>query len=146
LESIRYCQKEKGLEVYAWCLMTNHIHLIASASEEGRLSDILRDFKKFTNKAILKAIQQAPESRRDWILERFALAGNLDVKIKTYKFWRDGNEAKEIHTNDFLLQKLEYIHQNPVRAELVSAPEDYMYSSARDYAGGKGLLDITFLI
>jgi putative transposase len=145
LASIRYCQKEKGLEVYAWCLMTNHIHLIASAKEESRLSDVLRDFKKFTNKAIIQAIQQEQESRRHWLLDRFAFAGTQDAKIKVFKFWQDGNEAKEIHTNAFLEQKLAYIHQNPVRAEIVSEPEDYLYSSARDYAGGKGLLDIILL-
>jgi putative transposase len=127
------------------CLMTNHIHLIASAKEEGSLSDVLRDFKKFTNKAIISAIQQEPESRRDWLLDRFAFAATLNPKIKTYKFWREGNEAKEIHTNAFLEQKLTYIHQNPIRAEIVTEPQDYLYSSARDYAGIKGLLDIILL-
>jgi putative transposase len=145
LDSIKYCQKEKGLELYAWCLMTNHIHLIASAKEDRSLSNVLRDFKKFTNKAIIQAIQQEPESRRYWLLDRFVFAGTHDVKIKTYKFWQDGNEAKEINTNAFLDQKLEYIHQNPVRAEIVTEPEDYLYSSARDYAGVKGLLEIIFL-
>jgi putative transposase len=141
LESLRFCQKEKGLEIYAWCLMTNHIHLIASAKQESNLSDVLRDFKKFTNKAIIKAIAQEPESRH-WHLDRFAFAATLDPKIRNIKFWQDGNEVKEIHTNDFLEQKLSYIHQNPVRAEIVTEPEDYLYSSARDYAGIKGLLDI----
>jgi putative transposase len=145
LESIRYCQKEKGLEIYAWCLMTNHIHLIASAKEESNLSDVLRNIKKFTNKAIIKAIQQENESRRHWLLDRFAFAGIQDAKIKTYKFWQEGNEAKEIHSNNFLEQKLSYIHLNPVRAEIVTEPEDYLYSSARDYAGIKGLLDIVLV-
>ena len=146
LDSIRYCQKEKGLELYAWCLMSNHLHLIASAKEDASLSDVLRDFKKFTNKAIISAIQQEPESRRNWILDRFAFAGAQDAKVKNYKFWRDGNEAKEMHTNVFLEQKLDYIHHNPVRAEIVDEPEHYLYSSARDYAGAKGLLDIILLV
>jgi putative transposase len=96
LDAIRYCQKEKELELYAWCLITNHLHLIASAKEENSLSDVLRDLKKFTNKAIIQAIEQEPESRRHWLLDRFAFAGKLDVKIKNYKFWQEGNEAKEI--------------------------------------------------
>ena len=145
LNSLRHCQQEKGLELYAWCLMTNHLHLIASAREGNNLADILRDFKKFTSKAIVKAIREEPESRRIWLLDRFAFAGSLDPKIKQSKFWQEGNEAKEIHSNDFLDQKLNYIHQNPVRAEIVSEPEHYLYSSAIDYAGGKGLLEVILI-
>jgi hypothetical protein len=64
---------------------------------------------------------------------------------KYYKVWQDGNEAKEIHTDDFLDEKMEYIHRNPVRAEIVSNPADYLYSSARDYSGEKGLVPIEFV-
>lgn len=101
LESLKYCQKEKGLELYAWCLMTNHLHLIAAAKEEDSLSAILRDFKKYTNKALLKAFQAENESRRAWFLNRFAFAGTRNPKIKNYKFWQEGNEAKEIRLNNF---------------------------------------------
>jgi putative transposase len=65
VDSLNYCIENKGLEIYCWCLMSNHLHLIASAKEEGNLSDILRDFKKFTSKAIITAIKEVPESRRD---------------------------------------------------------------------------------
>ena len=142
VESIQYCQQHKGLELYAWVLMTNHVHLIASAQEHTSLSDILRDLKKFTSKALVKAIAEEPESRRQWMLYRFEFAGKYNPKIKDYKFWQDGNEAKEIFTNPFLLQKLNYLHDNPVRAGIVDYPEDYLYSSARNYAGKQGLLDV----
>lgn len=142
IESLSYCQKEKGLILYAWCVMSNHIHLIAEAKEGKKLSDILRDFKKHTSKKILQAIKEYPESRRDWILNIFKYAGRYNKKIKHYKFWQNGNEAKEIHSNEFMEQKLEYIHMNPVIAEIVEFPEDYLYSSARDYVGNKGLLEI----
>ena len=142
LDSLEYCQKEKGLVVYAWCLMSNHLHLIAEAREGFDLSDILRDFKKFTSKEIIREIMEYPESRRDWLLDRFEYAGRHDKKIKGYKFWQDGNEAKEIHTTEFLKQKLDYIHKNPVEAEYVDNPEDYRYSSARDYNGGRGLINV----
>ncbi|AKQ45126.1 transposase [Rufibacter radiotolerans] len=142
VDALRYCQQEKGLEVYAWCLMTNHLHLIASAKEGQNLSHILRDFKKFTSKALIKAIQEKNERRKERWLSRFTFRGAQDPKIMQYKFWQEGNEAKEIHSNAFLDQKLEYIHQNPVRAEIVSEPEHYLYSSARDYAGEQGLLEI----
>lgn len=142
IDSLDYCQKNKGLKIYAWCLMSNHLHMIAGTEEENNLSDILRDFKKFTSKEIIDKIKELPESRKEWMLNRFEFAGRFNNKIKDYKFWQDGNEAKEIHTNEFLDQKLDYIHNNPVRAEIVFEPQDYKYSSAIDYCGGIGLLKI----
>lgn len=142
IDSLDYCQKNKGLKIYAWCLMSNHLHMIVGTEEENNLSDILRDFKKFTSKEIIDKIKELPESRKEWMLNRFEFAGRFNNKIKDYKFWQDGNEAKEIHTNDFLDQKLDYIQNNPVRAEIVFEPQDYKYSSAIDYSGGKGLLVI----
>ena len=144
INSIKYCQEAKGLEVYAWCLMSNHIYLVAGVKEESNytLSDILRDFKKFTNEKILYEIETGIESRRKWMLNQFEFAGRYNPKIKDYKFWQDGNEAKEITTPEFLLQKVDYIHMNPVVAEIVNEPHHYLYSSAIDYSGGQGLIDV----
>jgi putative transposase len=142
VDSLNYCIAQKGLKVYCWCLMSNHLHLIAGAENEESLSDILRDFKKFTSKAIIDAIKVVPESRRDWMLNIFWYAGKNNKKIKNYKVWQDGNDAKEIHMTEFLEEKMEYIHNNPVIAEIVFNPEEYLYSSAKDYAGEKGLVDI----
>jgi REP element-mobilizing transposase RayT len=144
VDSINYCIVNKGLKVYCWCLMSNHLHMIASA-DNGSLSDILRDFKKFTSKALIQAVQEEAESRRLWMLNLFWYAGKNDKKIKYFKVWQEGNDAKEIHSTAFLDEKMNYIHQNPVKAELVGNPEDYLYSSARDYAGEKGLVDIEFV-
>ena len=145
VDSLKYCQQSKGLELYAWCLMSNHLHLIAGAQEGYSLSDILRDMKKFTSKKIVAAMFEINESRRKWMYNRFEYAGKYDRKITNFKFWQDGNEAKEIHTNHFLEQKLRYIHQNPVAAEIVEEPEHYLYSSARDYVGMPGLLEVILL-
>ena len=109
------------------------------------MSDILRDFKKFTNKAIIDIIKSQPESRRNWMLNLFWFAGKYNKKIKYFKVWQDGNEAKEIATSAFLEEKMNYIHMNPVRAELVGTPQEYLYSSARDYGGEKGLVEITLI-
>jgi len=146
LDSLTYSQKNKGLIIYAWCLMSNHLHLIAGSKEGFHLSNILRDFKKFTSKEIVRTIKENPqESRKKWMLNRFEFAGKYNNKIKNYKFWQKGNEAKEIHTNSFLEQKLNYIHDNPVKAEIVARPEDYLYSSALDYSGEKGLLEVVLI-
>ena len=145
LYALEYCQKNKGLIIYAWCIMSNHLHLIIEAKEGYNLSDILRDFKKFTSKEILKTIKEYPESRRKWLLNRFEYAGKFNNKIKNYKFWKDGNEAKEIDTGKFLGEKLDYVHHNPVYAEIVDSAEEYRYSSARDYCGHKGLINIEII-
>ncbi|OJJ14193.1 transposase [marine bacterium AO1-C] len=145
LESLRYCQRKKGLIVYAWCIMSNHLHLILSAKPDFSLSDILRDFKKFTAKAIIQSIQQEPESRRNWMLWIFKSVGAKNSRNKKYQFWQQHNQPEELISNYFTEQKLNYLHQNPVTAGIVSKAEDYIYSSARNYAGELGLLDIQFL-
>lgn len=142
VESLEYCQLNKGLVINAWCLMSNHLHLVARTEDGYNLSDCLRDFKKFTSKEIVKTITEETESRRKWMLNRFEYAGVNDKKIKDYKFWQEGNEPKEIRTGEFLKQKVDYIHNNPVKAEIVTSPEFYKYSSAIDYADGIGLLKI----
>ena len=146
IESLEYCQKEKGLIIYAWVLMTNHMHMIAGSHGENKIPDILRDFKKFTSKKIVHTLLvESGESRREWMLNRFEYAGKNDKKITNYKFWQEGNDAQEIYLNDYFNQKLNYIHYNPVKAEFVNREEDYRYSSAIDWAGGKGLLDVTIV-
>ena len=132
--------------------MSNHLHIIARATDEDSLSDILRDFKKYTSKAIIDARNEIPESRREWLLNLFCYAGKNNKKIKNFKVWQDGNEAKEIHNTAFLEEKMDYIdyrrssiHNNPVRAETVANPVDYLCSSARDYPEEKGLVNIEFV-
>ena len=147
VESIRYCQQEKGLLLHAWCLMSNHIHLIVSATNNDT-SDILGDFKKFTSKQIIKAIEtNKQESRRDWMLQIFNQHGEKNSRNSNNQFWRQDNQPKELFSSGFTVQKLNYIHNNPVEAGIVDKAEEYLYSSARDYYNGKkcGLLDLLFL-
>ena len=145
IESVQYCQKEKGLVVYSWCLMSNHVHMIVR-SEFGDLSGTIRDLKKFTAKKIIAEIQgSGNESRKEWMLDIFKSAGSANSNNQTYQFWRQDNRPIEIFSNDVIDQKMNYVHNNPVEAGIVENAEDYIYSSARDYAGIKGLIDIEFL-
>lgn len=116
--------------------------MIAKAVREKSLSDIIRDFKKFTSKAIIKQLQEEPESRSEWMLQYFEERGKDLKRIKNFKFWQDGNQAKEIFSNKFFFEKLNYIHQNPVRNLIVANPEDYLFSSARNYAKLDSMIDI----
>ena len=112
IESLRYCQKEKGLEVFAWVIMSNHIHLILRASGKNSLSDIIRDFKKHTSKAIFRAINNnVQESRKTWLLKV------LSHEQKIW-FWEEGYHAEEIITKEFFESKLNYIHMKPALRNL----------------------------
>ena len=88
INSLKYCQKEKGLVLFGYCLMSNHMHLIARAEGKYTLSEILRDFKKYTSKEIVEQIINQPESRREWMLEYFKSAGKKIKGIKNYKLWQ----------------------------------------------------------
>ncbi|MDN5205106.1 transposase [Fulvivirgaceae bacterium BMA10] len=145
IESLKYCQRRKGLIIYAYCIMSNHVHLIVSSDLNNDLSRIIGDFKKFTSNKIIKSIEMGPESRRNWMLWIFQQAGLRDKNNKRHKFWKNGNHPEELFTGKFLKQKLSYIHNNPVAAQIVENPEDYVWSSAKSYAGKKGLIDIEFL-
>ncbi|CAA9198760.1 REP-associated tyrosine transposase [Flavobacterium collinsii] len=141
IESLKYCIDHKGMILYGYVIMSNHIHLIIQ-SEHGKLSDLIRDFKKFTAKNILEKIQNSPESRREWMLERFRLATQSHSRNKEYQFWQYGNHAEEIYSNEFMWSKLDYIHLNPVKAGLVAKASDYIYSSATNYVCDSGLLKV----
>lgn len=141
IESLDFCTKNKGMILYGYVIMSNHIHLIVQ-SKDGKLSDLMRDFKKFTAKSILETIENKPESRRDWILKRFEFACKSHSRNEKYQFWQYGNHPEEIYTEKFLWQKLDYIHLNPVRAGIVEKASHYLYSSASNYVNGKGLLKI----
>lgn len=145
IDSLKYNQQQKGLVIHSWCLMTNHLHMIVSTKEGFSLSAIMRDFKKFTSKEIMKTIVDIQESRKDWMLKRFEYAAKYSKRIKNYKFWQDGSHPIELNTNELIEQKLDYIHNNPVVTEIVEKSEEYLYSSARDYIGIKGLLDIELI-
>ncbi len=142
LESIAYCQKEKGLVVYGYVIMSNHMHCVLQSETED-LSGLIRDFKKYTAKRILESIKSEPESRREWMLERFAKAGQKHGRNKTYQFWKYGNHPEEIYSEKFLWSKLDYIHMNPVRAGIVQKASEYKYSSASNYVNDHGLIKLT---
>ena len=144
VDSMNYCIKEKGLMVYGWVIMSNHIHCIWQAKEGFALSEIIRDFKKFTAKRILDMLATEPESRREWMIRKFEFAGKRLNRIKKYKFWKDDNHAIYLGDMDTLLleQKLNYIHNKPVKSMIVIEPQHYLFSSARDYCDELGLVAI----
>jgi putative transposase len=144
LENLQYCRTNKNLKVGAYVMMTNHIHLIVQ-SDTSKLSDTIRDVKSYSTKRFLKAINAEPESRREWLLYMFSFYANNTNRNDEFKIWTGNNHPEQITSKDFLISKLNYIHENPVRSGMVAKPEDYIYSSASNYVNGSGFFEIDFL-
>jgi len=141
-ESINHCRKEKGMEVFAYCFMPNHVHLIFRSANEDP-SGLLRDFKGFTARQLLKAIEENPqESRREWMLRKMEQAGRRNSNVKKRQFWQQHNKPIELWSSKVLKQKIDYIHNNPVKQGFVTDPVDWKYSSARNYADDETVLKI----
>jgi putative transposase len=145
LDCVRHCQKEKGLEVYSWVIMTSHVHMIIGTNK-NKMEDIIRDLKSRSSRKLKDEIANHPaESRREWILWLMKRAGLKNSQNKDFQFWKQDNHPIEIYDHKIMQQKMEYIHNNPVAAGFVDEPSAYLYSSARDYSGSKGLLDLKFI-
>lgn len=148
MDSFIYCKANKGLILYAYVIMGSHLHLIASAEEGSTgLSAIIRDFKSHTSRKIIEWItNNKKESRRKWLEMVFKYHGKYNSNNQVYQVWKQHNKPMQCVTPQFTLQKLNYIHNNPVKAGIVDCPEDYRYSSARNYAGRTdGILDVKLL-
>lgn len=145
LSSLEYCIQNKGMLLFGYVIMSNHVHFIVQ-SKDGELSNLIRDFKKFTATTILNRLQTEPEGRREWMLGLFKDATQTHSRNKNFQFWQYGNHAIEIYSEIFLWSKLDYIHLNPVRAGLVSQASAYLYSSASNYVNGKGLTNLVIVV
>ncbi|MDR0229027.1 MAG: transposase [Flavobacteriaceae bacterium] len=142
INALKYCQENKGLEIYAYVLMHSHLHLLCKGVGENTIAEIMRDFKKFTCKKIIETIIEEPESRREWMLSYFSVSCNHLARKQEFKVWQDGYHAIEVYSNKFIKQKINYIHQNPVVEKIVSSAEDYYFSSARNYSELDNELDV----
>jgi REP element-mobilizing transposase RayT len=120
--------------------MSNHIHLLAR-SERDDLSGFIRDFKNYTTKKFLEVVDSDVESRKDWMKIVFAYHAKLKSKQEN-QIWTHENHAELIYSQKFIEQKLNYIHENPVRSGIVPKAEDYLYSGARNYAEMESVIDV----
>jgi REP element-mobilizing transposase RayT len=145
LDSLTHCRQQKGMELYCWCIMPSHMHLIFRAKEQNP-SELLGRFKEYTSKAIRKEIASHPsESRREWLLWMMERAAANNSSVSKYQFWQHHNRPIELWTSDIIEQKVLYIHYNPVKAGFVEAPEHWRYSSAVNYCDGMGLIEMDML-
>ncbi|MBL7890397.1 MAG: transposase [Bacteroidia bacterium] len=132
IASLLYCQKNKNLKLYCYCIMPSHIHFI-TYSEDGELSNTLRDMKSYTAKELIKAIKNNPqESRREWILNQFEYHGKKSPQNQEMQFWKHDNHPFYLYSNKLIQQKVNYIHMNPVEAGFVNQPQEWRMSSANE--------------
>lgn len=144
LDSWKYCQEKKGLEIYGWCIMPSHVHMIVG-SNKNKLDDIIRDTKKHTSSELKVAIKNnVSESRKEWIIWMMERAGKKNGNNNAWQFWQQHNKPLEITDQEMFDKVLEYMHLNPVVAGFVLNSEDWKYSSARDFSGIKGLIELNF--
>ena len=148
IESLAFCQREKGLRVHAFVIMSNHAHAILSTESEAGLSSILSSFKSYTAKAFLKYLKddKNPESRREWLLNHFAFNARKNKTNSQYQIWQPDNHPILLYSPKVIRQKVGYIHLNPVVLGIVEHADDYLYSSASNYArDGEGVLEVDLL-
>ena len=144
IDSWKFCQEKKGLEIYGWCIMPSHIHMIIG-SKKNKLEDIVRDMKSHTSTTFKNSIKNnVSESRKEWMLWMMERAGKKNGNNSDWQFWQQHNKPLEIKDQEMFDKTLEYIHQNPVQAGFVTRPEDWKYSSARDFCGMKGLVELSY--
>ncbi|MCB9325992.1 MAG: transposase [Lewinellaceae bacterium] len=144
LDSLRFCQEKKGLLLFSYVIMSNHLHLIVRTENKTGLSRVLQSFKTYTSNQFLDYLHDPknPESRREWLLNHFAFNARKNSTNSHHNLWQGDNHPIALYSPKVIRQKLDYIHLNPVRSGVVSFPEHYRYSSASNYFSGKGLLDV----
>ncbi len=142
VDNLNYCVANKGMEIYAWCIMPSHVHIVFRSTIQ-KPEDLLRDLKSYTSKQLIAAIKDnTQESRRDWLISAFKKAGANNGNNTDHQFWQQHNQPIELWSAQVIQQKIDYIHANPVEAGFVELDHEYLYSSARDYAGSKGLVNV----
>ena len=146
VESLEYCIANKGLVINAYVIMSNHIHLVGYTQDGYKLSDTLRDFKSHTSKAVVKSIREdSGESRQEWMLRLFKYYAKYQKNNSTYQLWRKDNRPIELLSPNWINTRIDYIHNNPVKAGYVNSPEHYIYSSAANYIGQDGLIEVEII-
>lgn len=143
VKNLNYCVDKKGMEVYAWCIMPSHIHLVFKSNIK-KPEELIRDFKSYTAKELIALINNnIEESRREWLINAFRKAAQSNSNNTQHQFWQQHNNPIELWSNPVIQQKIDYVHNNPVVAGFVENDYEYLHSSARDYAGSKGLVKVT---
>lgn len=143
-DSLNYFVDNYGITIYSWCLMSSHLHLVVRPKDGSTPAYFERDFKKFTTPAILKTIEMELDFRRDWMMKHFEEYPKSLRRLEKFHLWQNCSSPLRMDCSSprILLDRIMHIHENPVRERIVEMPEAYIFSSARDYAGMRGLVKV----
>ena len=136
MNAMQFMQDQKRMRIYGYVIMHNHLHMIASAE---KLSKEFGEFKSFTARQMIDYYQA---ENKTTVLKKLAFFKAMHRTDRPYQFWQEGNKPKQIDRDEVMIQKLEYVHYNPVRSGFVALPEHWRYSSARNYLGQEGLIPV----
>lgn len=136
LNSWKFLRLDSGLQLYGYVILENHLHCIAHSTD---LSRDIRRFRSYTARQIIDHLQTA---KAFGLLSRLKSAKKIHKSDREYQLWQERVHAELIMSDDMMRQKLEYIHSNPIQRGYVDLPEHWRYSSARNYAGDEGLIEI----
>ncbi len=146
IDNLNYCIKNKGLIVYAYVIMPNHMHMIVKSEGMQALAELIRDFKRYTAKILYEKLKSDhKESRRGWLMRIIEEEAQKSSSNKKFKVWRHENHPVVLETNAMIEDRLHYIHNNPVRSGICFSAADYKYSSACQYSGEIGPLALSFM-
>jgi putative transposase len=136
LDALNYLRANKHTQLNAFVVMSTHVHAVLWPDDGINLSDVTRDFKRFTSRKISKEAEQ--QGSKELLLAfKNARKANRAQDVSTYQVWQEDSHPEAIFTEIFAKQKIDYIHLNPVRAGIVKTAEEWMYSSARAYILGE---------
>jgi REP element-mobilizing transposase RayT len=136
LEAWRHHQRKSGLQILGFVVLENHLHLIARAPD---LSNVLKSVKSFTARQIIDLLERRGE---EVVLRQLKAHKSGHKTESTYQLWQEGSHPQQIQNDEMMWQKLEYTHNNPVARGYVDDPVHWRYSSARNYAGQPGLVEV----
>src|SRR6516225_3803897 len=135
-ETWRYLQKNKDFKLYGYVVLENHLHLVASAPT---LANAMKSFKMYTARNIIDLLEN---NRAETLLRQLRAHKLRHETDCEYQVWEEGSKPKKLINNEMMIQKLVYAHFNPVKRGYVDEPEHWRYSSARNYAGREGLIEV----
>jgi len=132
LESLKYLQTTDNLKIFAYVVLENHLHLVVSSDD---IAKSIKKFKSYTAKELIALLQK---HNGKTILDQLAFYKKAHKKDTTYQIWQEGVQPKRIQSEAMMIEKINYIHNNPVKRGYVDEAKHWRYSSARDYEGING--------
>jgi putative transposase len=136
LDSWSFLQDQDRLKLYGYVILENHLHFIAESSDLGKE---VANFKSFTASKILALLQK---NSRTYLLDQLHRSKQHHKHDRIFQVWQEGSHPEMILSDEMLIQKLEYMHFNPVRRGYVDDPSYWRFSSAANYAGKPGLIKL----